>query len=145
MGRGAALDRGWRLHNKTAHAAVLVRMDRGAPAIAVTLLPLPDAKETTGGPDAAAFEAKVRQTLETSPGRIDATADVQSKSAADAGRTLLLVRVLGRDGGDQPQTRDHYLLADGAKRAQIVFSYPPDREAEVGELAFPLLDAIRWR
>ena len=143
-GARAALDRGWRFRNQSARASVVVRMVRGAPAIAAVLFPLPDA-EAGAAPDAAAFEARVRRTLEKTPGKIDATASLDLPNADDAGRALLLVRVLGTNPNEEPEVRDHYLLADGAKRAEIVFSYPPDREAEVGELAFPLLDAIRWR
>ena len=146
----AALDRGWRFVNQTDRAAVVVRMDRGAPVIAVTLSPLPDANGADGNggdaqPDADAFERRVRRTLEKSPGTIERTASLEVPDPADAGRALLLVRVNGESPTGEPQVRDHYLLADGTKRAEIVFTYPPEREAEVGELAFPLLDALRWR
>ena len=152
-GLRATLDRGWRFVNQTDRAAVVVRMDRGAPAIAATLSALPDARDADGAdgdaddakPDADAFERRVRQTLEKSPGTIERTASLEVPDPADAGRALLLVRVNGESPTGEPQVRDHYLLADGAKRAEIVFTYAPDREAEVGELAFPLLDALRWR
>ncbi|QDT18059.1 hypothetical protein [Alienimonas californiensis] len=143
-GTRAELDRDWRFVNQSAKAAVVVRMDRGAPAIVATLTPLDDAEEGAE-PDAAAFERRVRLTLEKAPGTIETTASLDLPNAEDAGRALLLVRVSGKDAAGDPQNRDHYLLADGPKRAEIVFAYPPNREAEVGELAFPLLDAVRWR
>ncbi|MFH5805499.1 hypothetical protein [Alienimonas sp. DA493] len=143
-GARAELDRDWRFVNQSAKAAVVVRMDRGAPVIVATLTSLEDGEEGAE-PDAAAFERRVRLTLEKAPGTIETTASLDLPNPDDAGRALLLVRVSGQDAAGEPQIRDHYLLADGTKRAEIVFAYPPDREAEVGDLAFPLLDAVRWR
>ena len=148
-GARAVLDRNWRFVTQTDAASVVVRMDRGAPSLAATLLPLPDADDagsdgTAAPPDEAAFAARVRNTLARDPGRIDTTARLDLPNPDDAGRALLLVRVLGEDPAGEPRVRDHYLVADGAKRAEVVFSYPPDREAEAGETIFPLLDALRW-
>ncbi|NNJ25014.1 hypothetical protein LzC2_10760 [Planctomycetes bacterium LzC2] len=140
----ATLDRDWRFVNQTAQAAVVVQMERGVPVIAATLRPLPDG-EKGEEPDAGAFERRVRLTLEKTPGKIDTTATLDVPDEADAGRALLLVRVLGQNADGEAEVRDYYLLADGTKRAEIVFSYPPEKEADVGELAFPLLDAVRWR
>lgn len=154
----AAFDRDWRFVTQTAQGAVVVRMELGDPIIAATLTPRPDAKaddgaEGAGGaekpaapqPDAAAFERRVRLTLEKNPGTIAETASLDLPDPADAGRALLLIRVNGRNADGEPKVRDHYLLADGPKRAEIVFTYAPDRSEEMSDLAFPLLDAVRWR
>ena len=122
-------------------------MDRGAPAIAATLSPLPDGRDADAKgadgdaadakPDADAFERRVRQTLEKSPGTIERTASLEVPDPADAGRALLLVRVNGESPTGEPQVRDHYLLADGAKRAEIVFTYAPGPRSRGGRTGLP--------
>ena len=144
----AALDRGWRFVNQNARAAVVVRLENGGPVLAATLSPLEDA-EGLGPPDGDAFAASVRERLAEVPGRVERTAKLDLPDPADAGRTLLLVRVLTErpdpaGGAAEPRVRDHYLVADGRKRAEVVFDYAPEGERIAGEEAFPLLDAVRW-
>ena len=140
-GARAVLDRGWNFVNQTDAAAVLVRLDRGRPALTATLSPR-DAAAPGAPPDADAFAAQVRQRLgDDGDARVERTANLTLPDAPD--RRLVLVRVTGRDPAGAARVRDHYLVADaGGGRAEVAFTYP----AELAELAeahaFPLLDAL---
>ncbi|MEM9703985.1 MAG: hypothetical protein AAF907_16215, partial [Planctomycetota bacterium] len=79
-----------------------------------------------------------------SPGELETIAAVRVSGEADADRTLLRARMNAVDGNGERQVRDRYLIADGVDRADVVLSYSPDRQADIEELAFPLLDAVRW-
>ena len=139
-GPRAALDRGWRFVNQTARAAVLLRLENGAPAVAATLAPA----DAAAGGDLDAFAASVRDRL---PGGARVTEETTLNIAGDAdpGRSVLLVRIAAADAAGNPRIEDRYLVSTGAgDRAEVTVTYAP-ADAELAEtVAFPLLDALRW-
>ena len=139
-GPRAELDRGWRFVTQTARAAVLLRLENGAPALAATLSPVePNVGE---GPDA--FAAAVRDRLPEG-GRVIEETTLEVVDDADPGRSVALVRVAAADAGGAPRLEDHYLVASGAgDRAEVVLTYAPAAADLAEAAAFPLLDALRW-